>query len=165
MRSLRKLSRRQLIISLIFPVGITFWALGYYVLWAVAFGITPKTPVQWGYLAAVVLCGVLPAILTVTLGIDTGQYMIPRIIISVCASAFTSMALEFLADNSETAGVFFMIVFTVFSALYFYKIRPTKFSEWIIIFLSNPCLVRLIVYFAQSLTFQRYFEGALWSTQ
>lgn len=162
---MRKLSRRQLIISLIFPVGITLWAIGQFIPTIIVYGIVPVYAVQWGYPICLIFCGVLPIILTIALGIDTGQYIVPRIIISVCALAFSSMALEFLAENSETAGVFFMIVFTVFSALYFYRIRPTKFSEWIIIFLSNPCLVRLIAYFAESLTYQRYFEGALWSTQ
>lgn len=162
---MHKLSRRQLIISLIFPVGIIVWTLFRYIPAIMIFGFVPVYAIQWAYPVCLIFCGILPMILTITLGIDTGQYMIPRILISVCALAFTSMALEFLAENSEAVGVFLMLVFTVFSALYFYRIRPTKFSEWIIIFLSNPCFVRLIVYFAESLTYQRYFEGALWSTQ
>lgn len=154
-----------MLISLIFPVGIIVWAAGEYFFTMLMFGAAPTVPIQWGYVTAAVLCGVLPAILTITLGVDTGQYIIPRIVINMLALAFSSMAFEFLSENSETVGVFSMIVFTVFSALYFYRIRPTKFSEWIIIFLSNPCLTRLIEYFTQSLTYQQYFEGALWSIQ
>lgn len=157
MRSLRKLSRRQLIISLIFPVGITVWTVGDYFFTALVFGIAPTVPVQWGYLIAAAVCGVLPTILTVTLGIDTGQYILPGIIIGGSSLVFASMAGQFLAEGSDRAVVFFMIVFTAFTALYFYQFQPTKFSEWIIIFLSNPCLVRLIEYFTGYLTVEMYF--------
>lgn len=154
---MHRLSRRQLLISLIFPVGITVWAVGEYVFTMLVFGAAPSVPVQWGYLIAAVLCGVIPIILTVTLGIDTGQYILPRTVISGCALVFTSMAGEFLVDDTGGMNVFFLIAFNVFSALYFYKIRPTKFSEWIVIFLSNPCLVRLIEFFSGYLTVEMYF--------
>lgn len=153
---MRRLTRRQLLISLIFPVGITVWAAVKYGFTALSFGAAPAVPIQFGYLIIAVICGVVPVILTFSLGIDSGQYMFPRVIICGCAMVFDNLVYEYIPDAAGDANFFFLVVFNVFTALFFYKFHPTKFSEWVVIFLANPCLARLIEYFTGYLTVDLY---------
>lgn len=144
---MRRLTRRQLLISLIFPVGITVWAvLGYAGVGFYA-GFVPVYSIQWSYMIACVVCGIIPIILTITLGIDTGQYMTPRVLMSCCALAFTTFTGEFLSEAMFSgAVVLLLIAIYAASGVYFFKLCPTKFSEWIVIFLANPVLAALIYY-------------------
>lgn len=72
---MRRLTKRQLINSLIFPVGIIVWALFCYIKWTVTLhSFQPVFMFQWSYPAAAVVCGVLPVVLTLATGADTGQY-------------------------------------------------------------------------------------------
>lgn len=145
---MRKLTSRQLILSLLFPLGIiiceSFTYLGGS---CVAVDLLPTNSIQWSAIISTLLCGILPIILTLTVGIDTGQYMLPRIIFSCFTLAAVAIMREMLGTNMPYGGVIMMLIVSVAaSALYFYKFRPTKFSEWTVIFLSNPVLVALIYY-------------------
>ncbi len=145
---MRKLTSRQLVLSLLFPLGIIFWEFFTYLGGTCAAdGFVPVNSVQWSAIVSFLLCGILPIILTLTLGIDTGQYMLPRIIFSCFTLAAVAITSEMLGFAVPYGGVvMLLIVSTAASALYFYKFCPTKFSEWIVIFLSNPVLVALIYF-------------------
>lgn len=143
---MKKLTRRQLVCSLLFPVGIFVWAVGWYFRWAYYIGsVKPVFIFQWGMPIIALVCGVLPAILTLVTGADTGQYILPRVLFSVSTIGVIGIASEFV-DVSGQMRIFLMITSAVISALYFYKFRPTKFFEWIVIFFSNPVLAAIIYY-------------------
>lgn len=143
---MKKLTRRQLVCSLLFPIGIIIWAIVWYFRWAwLIDSVKPVFIFQWGMPIIAVVCGVLPIILTLSTGADTGQYILPRVLISVSTIGVIGIASEFV-NVSGQMRIFLLIVSAVISALYFYKFRPTKFSEWIVIFFSNPVLAALIYY-------------------
>ncbi len=143
---MRKLTKRQLISSLIFPVGILVWALFYYIKWSVTLrSFQPVFMFQLSYLIAAVLCGVLPIVLTLAAGVDTGQYFLPRFLILVSTIGVIGIASEFVSVTNRML-MLLLITSAVVSALYFFKFRPTKFSEWIIIFFANPILAAIIYY-------------------
>lgn len=143
---MKKLTRRQLVCSLLFPAGIVIWAVIWYIRLAVMFGSAkPLFIFQWGMPIIVVVCGILPIILTLTIGADTSEYILPRVLISVSTVGVIGIASEFV-DITGAMRILLLITSAVISALYFYKFRPTKFSEWIIIFFSNPVLAAVIYY-------------------
>lgn len=143
---MKKLTRRQLVCSLLFPVGIFIWAVAWYFRWAYYIGsVKPVFVFQWGMPIIAVVCGILPVILTLCTGADTGQYILPRVLISVSTIGVIGIASEFVEVSSEMR-IFLLITSAVISALYFYRFRPTRFSEWIVIFFSNPVLAALIYY-------------------
>lgn len=148
---MRKLTRRQLWVSLLFPIGILVWAVwGYASRSFFFFGtFVPAYPMQWSYIIAAAVCGAVPIILTLAIGIDTGQYTLPRVLISIATLGLISVIMEFLPNELPYDVVILLIITSlVVSAVYFFKFCPTKFSEWIVIFLSNPVLAAFIYYFA-----------------
>lgn len=143
---MRKLTRKQLINSLIFPAGIIVWGLFCFFRWALIFkSIKPVFMFQWSFLISAVLCGVIPIIVTLAAGADTGQYFLPRLLISVSTLGIIGIASEFVM-LSDQLMILLLITSLVVSALFFYRSRPAKFSEWIVIFFSNPVLAAFIYY-------------------
>lgn len=143
---MRRLTRKQLINSLIFPVGIIVWAMFCYGRWAVSLrNFAPVFMFQWSFPIAAVVCGVVPIIVTLACGAETGQYFLPRLLISVSTVGVIGIASEFVAVTYQMV-ILLLITSAVISALYFYKFRPTKFAEWIVIFFSNPVLAAIIYY-------------------
>lgn len=143
---MRRLTRKQLINSLIFPVGIIVWALFCYGRWAVSLrNFAPAFMFQWSFPIAAVVCGIVPIIVTLACGAETGQYFLPRLLISVSTVGVIGIASEFVIITNQMI-ILLLITSAVVSALYFYKFRPTKFSEWIVIFFSNPVLAAIIYY-------------------
>ena len=143
---MRKLTRKQLINSLIFPVGIIVWALFCFFRWAILLGsLQPVFMFQWSFLIVVGVCGVIPIILTLATGAETGQYFLPRFLISLSTLGIIGIASEFVY-LSDQLMILLLITSLVVSALFFYRSRPTKFSEWIVIFFSNPVLAAFIYY-------------------
>lgn len=138
---MRKLTRRQLIFSMIFPIAIFVWQAIRYVLISLAVGFAPTISFQWGYMIAVVVCGVVPIVLTLTLGINSGQYNLPRVLIACFALAFTAIANEML-DSVDS--VLLYITFVAITAVYFFKFCPTKLSEWFVIMLASPSFASLV---------------------
>lgn len=114
----------------------TVWAIYEYIVENIftGFAVEPK---DFVYFAAVGIGGILCAVLTVTIGIETGQYFLPRLLILISTIFVIAMAEEFL-EFDYRINLFLLLVSLVFGALYFKKC--TKFSEWIIVFLSNPVL-------------------------
>ena len=143
---MRKLTGRQLINSLIFPVGIIVWALFCFFRWALIFrSLLPVFMFQWSFLISAGVCGVIPVILTLAAGAETGQYFLPRFLISLSTLGIIGIASEFVFLDDRLM-IMLLITSLVVSAIYFYKSRPTKFSEWLVIFLANPVLAALIYY-------------------
>ncbi len=143
---MRRLTRRQLINSLIFPVGIIAWAMFCYGRWAISLrNFVPAFMFQWSFPIAAVVCGVVPIIVTLACGAETGQYFLPRLLISVSTVGVIGIASEFVSVTYQMV-ILLLITSAVISALYFYKFRPTKFAEWIVIFFSNPVLAAIIYY-------------------
>lgn len=133
---MRKLTRRQTFNSLVFPVMTSVWAIYNYLIGNIFLGFAIE-PIDFVYFAAVVVGGILCAILTIAVGIETGQYFLPRLLILISTIFVIAMAEEFL-EFDYRINLFLLLVSLVFGALYFKKC--TKFSEWIIVFLSNPVL-------------------------
>ncbi len=149
---MRRLTRKQLINSLIFPVGIIVWAMFCYGRWAVSLrNFVPVFMLQLSFPIAAVVCGVVPIIVTLACGAETGQYFLPRLLISVSTVGVIGIASEFVFMTNQMI-ILLLITSAVISALYFYKFRPTKFSEWIVIFFSNPVLAALIYYIMRGLS-------------
>lgn len=99
----------------------------------------------WVYIAAIVLGGVLPIILTYSLKIETRDYFLPRLIIFLCTIAAVSVTEEFVV-LPKGGRIVIMAISSAATLLYFYKIRPTRFSEWCVIFLSTPTVYMMIYY-------------------
>lgn len=133
---MRKLTRRQTFNSLVFPVMTSVWAIYNYLIRNIFLGLAIE-PIDFVYFAAVVVGGILCAILTIAVGIETGQYFLPRLLVLISTIFVIAMAEEFL-EFDYRINLFLLLVSLVFGALYFKKC--TKFSEWIIVFLSNPLL-------------------------
>ena len=138
---MRKLTRRQTFNSLVFPIMTTVWALFKYTIKVIFYGFAIE-PSDFVYFAAIGIGGVLCAVLTVTIGIETGQYFLPRLLILISTIFVIAVAEEFL-EFDYRINLFLVLISLVFGALYFKKC--TKFSEWIIVFLSNPVLYYFVI--------------------
>lgn len=138
---MRKLTRRQTFNSLVFPMMTTVWALFKYTIKVIFYGFAIE-PTDFVFFAAIGIGGALCAILTVTIGIETGQYFLPRLLILISTIFVIALAEEFL-EFDYRINLFLVLISLVFGALYFKK--NTKFSEWIIVFLSNPVLYYFVI--------------------
>lgn len=132
--------------SLAFPIGIIVYStykLIHFSRWGMGFG--SEFMFVWSFAAAIVLGGVLPIILTFALKTETREYFLPRLIIYICTIAAISIPQEFV--TIPKGG---LVIMTAVSAavtlLYFYKYRPTRFSEWYVIFFSTPQIYMMIYY-------------------
>ncbi len=152
---MRKLTRRQIFNSLVFPIMTTVWALFKYLIGSFFWGFAIE-PIDFVYFAAIGIGGILCAVLTITVGIETGQYFLPRLLILLSTVFVTAMAGEFL-ELDYRINLIITLVSLVLSALYFK--RCTRFSEWIIIFLSNPVLYSFAAMIVQLRLFQDTVES------
>ncbi len=137
---MKKLSRRQLLISLIFPIMTTIWglfnlALNFFYNFVFDYRFFGLSEIV--YISAVVIGGILCTVLTITLGIETGRYFLPRLLILISVIFVIAVVREFI-DDVPMFEYILLIISLVFGAVYFKN--KTTFSEWIIIFLSNPVL-------------------------
>lgn len=137
---MKKLTRRQLLISLIFPILTAVWgvykfAVNLFLNYMFEYQFIGFSEII--YIAAVVIGGILSGVLTVTLGIETGRYFLPRLLILISVIFVNSVVVESLIDIPMFSFVL-LIASLIFGAVYFKN--KTTFSEWIIIFLSNPVL-------------------------
>ena len=140
---MRKLTRRQTFNSLVFPIMTTVWALFKYTIKVIFYGFAIE-PSDFVYFAAIGIGGILCAVLTVTIGIETGQYFLPRLLILVSTIFVIAVAEEFI-ELDFRMNLFLLLISLVFAALFFKS--KTKFSEWVIIFLSNPVLYYFVALF------------------
>lgn len=144
-----KLTRRKIIGSLAIPVVLFLYSLYKYLsvyLWHN--GVGAGAVYRWSYVAAAIVGGVLPIILTLALGIDTSKYIVPRLLITFGTMGFISVTEEFVDMTVMSYGgkLLLLIISVSFSAVYFYKGRYVKFSEWLVMFISNPVFYYLIYY-------------------
>jgi len=153
---MRKLTRRQIFNSLVFPIMTTVWALYDYLIGNIFWGFAIE-PIDFVYFVAIGIGGILCAILTITVGIETGQYFLPRLLILLSTIFVIAMAGEFLEVDYRIELVL-VLASLVFSALFFKK--RTKFSEWIIVFLSNPVLYYFAAMIIQLKNYQEAMESA-----
>ncbi len=152
---MKKLTRRQIFNSLVFPIMTTVWALYEYLIESLFFGFAIE-PIDLVYFAAIGIGGILCAVLTITVGIETGQYFLPRLLILLSTIFVSAMASEFLGFDYRI-DLIITLVSLVFSALFFK--RCTRFSEWIIIFLSNPVLYSFAAMILQFKDYQEAMES------
>ncbi len=152
---MKKLTRRQIINSLVFPIMTTVWALYEYIIGNIFWGFALE-PVDFAYFAAIGIGGILCAVLTITVGIETGQYFLPRLLILLSTIFVIAVVGEFIEIDYRIYLVL-VLVSLVFSALFFKK--RTKFSEWMIIFLSNPVLYYFAALLIQLKDYQEAMES------
>lgn len=146
-----KLTKYELLGSLVFPVGIMVWAAYKYISGSFVLGdLAIHFPHRWSFIIAFAACGLLPLLLTLIMRIDTSEQLLPRLMISLCTLAAVSIAREFLDFGvMMIAEGILLLISLVFSGLFFHIARPVKLSEWIVIFLGNPCLVHFLCYIMQ----------------
>ena len=132
--------------SLAFPIGIIVDSGYQLIKWnRYGMGLGSGFTFTWTFVAAIVLGGILPIILTFALKIETREYCLPRVIIYVCTIAAISMAREFAAI--PRGGLVVMAaVSSAITMLYFYKYHKTRYSEWYVIFLSTPQIYMMVYY-------------------
>lgn len=153
---MRKLTRRQTINSLVFPIMTTAWGVYNYLTTHIFWGFALE-PDDFVFFAAIGIGGILCAVLTITVGIETGQYFLPRLLIQLSTIFVSAMAVQFLGFDYRIHFVI-TLVSLVFSALYFK--RCTRFSEWMIIFLSNPVLYGFAYMIIQLIYYQEAVESS-----
>lgn len=148
-----KLTKHELLGSLAFPIGIIIWMAYEYISGSIMLGgLEVHFLHRWSYIIAFAVCGVLPLLLTLIMRIDTSEQFLPRLVISLCTLAAVSIVKEFLGVGMVVNGYILplegiiLIISLVISEVFFHVKRPVKLSAWLIIFIGNPCLARLICY-------------------
>lgn len=151
-----KLTKYELLGSLSYPVGIMVWTVYKYIIGSFELGdLAIHFTHRWSFIISFAVCGLLPLLLTLIMRIDTSEQFLPRLVISLCTLAAVSITKEFLGVGLVVNGFILplegiiLLISLVFSGLFFHIARPVKLSQWIMIFLGNPCLVRLICYIMQ----------------
>ena len=76
---------------------------------------------------------------------ETVEYFLPRLIIFLCTIAAIALMKEFV-EIPKGGLVILTAVSSAVTLLFFYKIRPARFKEWCIIFLSTPTIYMMIYY-------------------
>ena len=132
--------------SLAFPVGIVVYS-AYKLIWFSCNGLGLGSGLTFtlSYAAAIVFGGILPIILTYTMKTETVEYFLPRLIIFLCTIAAIALMKEFV-EIPKGGLVILTAVSSAVTLLFFYKIRPARFKEWCIIFLSTPTIYMMIYY-------------------
>ena len=133
--------------SLAFPIGIIIYS-GYQLIeWnSSLLGIAIfvfKFP--WVFVAALILGGFLPIILTLALKIETREYFLPRLIIYVVSIGVINISRQFVTVP-RGGLVILTAVSSAITMLYFYQFHKTRFSEWCIIFISTPQIYMMAYY-------------------
>lgn len=154
---MKKLTRRQLINSLVFPIMTTVWGLWRLIVLFFIYGFSELTAMHFVCIAAIVIGGILCGVLTATLGIETGQYFLPRLWILLSTIFVTSVAGEFIGTDPKITFLL-LVVSNAINAIYF--VKKTRSSEWNIIFLSNPVLYNMVYYAFQTETLFEYQQSS-----
>lgn len=134
-------------LSLAFPIGIIIYAGYQLIRWnrsllGIALFVF-KFP--WVFVAAIVLGGALPIILTFTLKIETREYFLPRLLMYIGTAAAIGISQEFVTIP-QGGLVILTAVSSAITMLYFYQFHKTRFSEWCVIFLSTPQIYMMAYY-------------------
>ena len=133
--------------SLAFPIGIVVYSAYKLIqLSRYGMGLGSEIALPWCFAAAIVFGGILPIILTFALKIETREYFLPRLILYICTIAAIALPQEFVSIPPGGFGLM-AAVSSAITLLYFYKLRPTRFKEWCVIFLSTPQIYMMIYYF------------------
>lgn len=142
--------------SLAMPIAITVYSAYKLIYYSTYYhmGLGSFFTISWSFLVAIVIGGVLPVILTLVFKAETAEYFLPRLLIFLCTVAFVELTQEFVGVAAEVV-VFFYAISSAVTALYFYKIHRTKFSEWFIIFFSTPQLYMMIYHLLAAKDIQR----------
>lgn len=132
--------------SLAFPIGIIVYsAYKLFRCWQNGRGLGSIFFSSWVFVAAIVLGGIIPIILTFALKIETHEYFLPRLIIFICTIAVMSISEEFVGV-SRSSRVIIMMIASVMTLIYFHKFRSTRFSEWCVICISTPTIYMMVYY-------------------
>ena len=144
--------------SLAFPIGIIVYSGYQLIKWhRYGMGIGSGFTFSWVFVAAIVLGGILPIILTFAMKIETREYCLPRVIIYVCTIAAISIPQEFVAIP-QGGFVVMTAASSALTLLYFYKFHKTRFSEWCVIFLSTPQIYMMAYYLLLTNDFLGFME-------
>ena len=103
----------------------------------------------WGYIAAIVVGSILPIILTYAMRVELIEYFRPRIVIFI-VTVFVVSVVNQISDAPRGVLIIILAASAAFTLFYLYKIRPARFKEWVIIFLSTPQIYMMIYYFLLS---------------
>lgn len=146
--------------SLAFPIGIIVYSAYKFLRYTLT-GMGPGSGLMfiWVYIGAIVLGGILPIVLTYTMKIETRDYFLPRLIIFLCTIATISVTGEFV-DLPKGGVIVMTAVASAATLFYFYKICPTRFSEWSVIFLSTPTVYMMIYYLLIDADVENLLRGA-----
>lgn len=137
---------RPTIGSLAFPIGMIVYSAYKLIRFsALGIGFGSGFEFLWAYVAAIVLGGVLPIILTFTLKTETREYFLPRLMFFLAAIAAIAIPREFV-EIPKGGEVLLTALISAATLLYFYKPRPTRFKEWCVIFLSTPTIYMMVFY-------------------
>ena len=133
--------------SIAFPVAIIIYsAYNFYEFSRYIRAFDTFFACAWSYIAAIVLGGILPIILVYAMRIELIEYFRPRMIIFISTMLVVSVAKE-ISGMPHGALIIMLAVSAAVTLIYLYKVRPARFKEWIIIFLSTPQIYMMIYYF------------------
>ena len=140
-----RLTKQQLILSLIFPIINIVFPL-FVSLFFILIGEAVNV---WCYTLWSLAGSILPIILTVTLNIDTSRYVVHRIIFIVSAVMLAVLGCYlFLCVIREVRILFFIlfisVVFLIVSSIFLINIFK-RTNERIVLFLSNPIMYYLLI--------------------
>lgn len=155
-----KLTKHELLGSLAYPVGIMLWTAFEYIRGSMLLGdLAPHFMYRWSYIITFAVCGAVPLALTLIMRIDTSDCFLPRLVIWLSAVAAISIAGELLDyEIMVLAEGIFLLIALVFSGLFFHVAKPTRLSQWIMIFMANPCLVYLVCYAMRTYELKQLIE-------
>ncbi len=141
-------TNKQLKLSLVFPLLTMGWGVIYSVndlLWG-AYFLKPGI-FRISYFIAIIMGGILPIILTLTLRIHTEQYIKNRLIVF----AFICVAEGFIGKIGIPLITFIFLMFFDIGAIIYQIVRvqddDTIISERVILILSDPIVYRAIYWF------------------
>lgn len=145
--------------TLAFPIGIIVYSVYHlFKCWRYGLRLDSGFLSPWVYIAAIVLGGIIPIILTFALKIETQEYFLPRLIIFVCTIAVISISEEFIGV-SRGSRVIITMVASVITLIYLHKFCRTRFSEWCMIFISTPTIYMMAYYILIVGDVEKYIEN------
>lgn len=135
-----KLTVKQVIASLVFPILVLAAAISFFCGFTVYLGdFRLDYNFQRAFLIIIDLGGILPVILTFALKTDTSNYLLRRIVFLFGSIGLLALFATFLGDESAAFPLFCIaLALTVIVPAVYFAVRCGSTKEWLVIFLSNP---------------------------
>lgn len=137
-----KLTVKQAVGSLVFPVLVLIAAISFFCGFTVYLGdYRLDYNFQRAFQLIAGLGGILPTILTFVLKADTSIYMLRRIAFLFASIGLLAVFATFLGDESAAFPLFCIaLALTVIVPAVYFAVRCRSAKEWLVIFLSNPTI-------------------------